>query len=551
MDFGWKSLLPPLIAIFLAISFRRVIPALGAAIVVAAYLLAIYSPVDQNKFVLGLDILFREQLYGHLMNWDKQRVFIFSLTLGAMVGVIESVGGMEALVQTLIRRVKTRRGGQVLVWILGLGVFFDDYANSLLLGTTMRSTADRLRFSRAKLAYLVDSTAAPVAGLAIVSTWVATEISYIDGGLRAAGVASQVTAFSVFMESIAFRFYAVFALALVFIIAWTNRDFGPMLAAEQDSIRNGNREGDMGNVEGKQLHYPPFYWLTAVLPVSLCVLVVLGMLVKSGKETLVEEGRLTPELTGIQYWGEVFGSSDSYNALVWGSGVGLLTALLLGFTVSRVPAQRIFLGLFKGALHILPAMVILWLAWALSGMTDEEHLNTGGYLSDLLAASGMPGWTLPSAVFAISGLVALATGTSWGTMALLTPLSIKLAVTAGATSVGEAAALADGGPLLVAVVGAVLAGSIFGDHCSPISDTTVLSSRASGCDHILHVRTQMPYALLGGGVAVFLGTIPSGLGFPAPLSLALGIVVLWLGVMMLGTRADQVVEAEASADELD
>jgi Na+/H+ antiporter NhaC len=558
MDYGWTSLLPPFIAILIAIVTRRVIPALAAAVLVGGGLLAYYGRPEENFAAAVIDIVWWDHLYPQLASWDKQRVLIFSLTLGAMVGVIEAVGGMEALVQSLSRRVKTRRGAQLLVWFLGLGVFFDDYANTLLLGSTMRSTADRMKFSRAKLAYLVDSTAAPVAGLALISTWVAVEISYIQEGLSAAGVSPDVSAFSVFLNTIAYRYYAIFALVLVAIIAWTGRDFGPMLAAEREAAGNGQRASNEDAEQGSlaeiadistrfRAHYPRGYWLTAVVPVLLCIVVVLVLLITTGQASMREAGGgANPTSSGLQYWGEVFGNSDSYGALLWGTGIGLAAALGLGIATGRTRWEAMLLGLVRGAWHLLPAMLILWFAWALSDMTRAQHevsgeakLNTGGFLAQQLESSGMPGWLLPTAVFVTSGLVAFATGTSWGTMALLTPLSIQLAVKAASEGLGEAGiVLETGGPLLVATVGAVLAGSILGDHCSPISDTTVLSSRASGCDHILHVRTQMPYALVGGIVAIVLGTIPSGFGVPAWVSLTLGTVVLVGIVRVVGTPVE-------------
>lgn len=558
MDYGWTSLLPPFIAILIAIVTRRVIPALAAAVLVGGGLLAYYGRPEQHFVPAVVDIVWWDHLWPQLESWDKQRVLIFSLTLGAMVGVIEAVGGMEALVQSLSRRVKTRRGSQLLVWFLGLGVFFDDYANTLLLGSTMRSTADRMKFSRAKLAYLVDSTAAPVAGLALISTWVAVEISYIQEGLSAAGVSSDVSAFTIFLQTIAYRYYAIFALVLVAIIAWSGRDFGPMLVAEREAAGNGEpgskgeaeqgSAAEIADISNRFLaHYPRGYWMTAVVPVLLCIVVVLVLLITTGQAAMREAQSVTAETQGgLQYWGEVFGNSDSYGALLWGTGIGLVTALGLGVATGRTRMAAMLLGLVKGAWHLLPAMFILWFAWALSDMTREQHevtkeamLNTGGFLAQQLEASGLPGWLLPTAVFVTSGLVAFATGTSWGTMALLTPLSIQLAVTAALEGSGGAGGvLENGGPLLVATVGAVLAGSILGDHCSPISDTTVLSSRASGCDHILHVRTQMPYALLGGLVAIVMGTIPSGFGVPAWVSLLLGTLALIGMVRLVGTKVE-------------
>ncbi|XZE54792.1 Na+/H+ antiporter NhaC family protein [Planctomycetaceae bacterium SH139] len=581
MDYPWLSIVPPLIAIGLAIASRQVILSLGMSIIVGAILLTSPvgpSPVGPSESAAGAIWLVRfwqslwfDHLWPALQSWDHQRVFIFSLTLGAMVGVIEAAGGMEVLVRQLMRRVKSRRAGQGLVWGLGLGIFFDDYANTLLLGTTMRSTADRLRFSRAKLAYLVDSTAAPVAGLALVSTWVATEISLIGDGLRAAGVNPEITPFTIFLASIPYRFYAILALLMVAFVAWSGRDFGPMLTEERRCLGllpQSSLAGSAVATESTTIHQaealaaeppverqlPGWLWLFAVIPVVVCVLVVLRWLVQTGQAAVGET-----QLTGIRYWGEVLGNADSYQALVWGSVAGLLTAIACGLLAAwlesatwapgsrglgrqadfAMGAANCFWGAVRGAFQLVPAMMILWFAWSLSSMTDEAFLNTGGYLADKLQSSRMPEWFLPSAVFVTSGFVALSTGTSWGTMAILTPISIKLAVAAGAVAVGAEEAANTGGPLLLATVGAVLAGAIFGDHCSPISDTTVLSSRACGCDHILHVRTQLPYAMLVGGVSILLGTIPSGLGFNVWWSLVLGTFALLVLLYVLGRRGDQ------------
>lgn len=541
MEYGWLSLLPPMIAILLAVLTRRVVLSLGLAILSGAMLLnrdgAGGGPID-GMFALA----WRDHLLPALTDHAHLQVLAFSLLLGGMVGVLDAGGGMAALVRSLAGRVRDRRGGQLAVWGLGLGIFFDDYANTLLLGTTMRSSADRLRFSRAKLAFLVDSTAAPIAGLALVSTWVATEISLIGEGLAAAGVRSEMTAFSVFLASVPYRFYAWMALVLVGIIAWTGRDFGPMLRAEREAWARPTQDEmpDEKLPQGGR-----FLWMAAVLPVVACVLTVAVLLVKTGRPAVAESG-----FTGLRYWGEVIGNADSYIALVWGGAVGLAVALLLGAVARQSTAARLLLGAARGAAQLLPAMLVLWLAWSLSNMTEGvtvkdgrivegPFLDTGGFLADQLRGSGMPGWMLPTAVFATAGLVAFSTGTSWGTMAILTPLSVQLAVAAAAASIGAEAALVAGGPLLIPVVGAVLAGSIFGDHCSPISDTTVLSSRASGCPHMLHVQTQLPYALLAGAVAVVCGTIPSGLGFPAWASLLVGIGGLAVAMRVLGKTVEE------------
>lgn len=547
MEYGWWSLLPPVIAIVLAILTRQVIVSLGVAIVVGALQLSWLEPGWSDFF----KSLFVEHLWFQFWNTSHLQVFLFSVTLGAMVGIIEAIGGMESLARSLMRRVRTRRGGQLLVWGFGLGVFFDDYANTLLLGSTMRSAADRLRFSRAKLAYLVDSTAAPVAGLALVSTWVATEISLIGEGMQQAGIASTTTPFAVFLASVPTRTYAILALVMVAAVAITKRDFGPMLREEQ--LRWSQPSSVAADEEDAT--DSPWLWWTAVLPVAVCVGVIAVVLVQTGTQSVGES-----ELSGLRYWGEVVGNADSYIALVIGSCAGFACAILASLAAiygqqTKRRGSAIFWGSLRGAFQILPAMLILWLAWTLSGMTEGASyedgelvrgpfLDTGGFISATLDDANLAAWFLPTAVFIAAGFVALSTGTSWGTMALLTPLSVQLAVAAGRA---EGADVTDGGPYLIAVVGAVLAGAIFGDHCSPISDTTVLSSRASGCDHILHVRTQLPYAIYVGAITLAVGTIPSGFGISPWISIPTGSVLIFAGLLLFGRNAESDLSAESSS----
>ncbi|HBJ34770.1 MAG TPA: hypothetical protein DDZ51_08405, partial [Planctomycetaceae bacterium] len=496
------------------------------------------------------------------------RALIFSLLLGAMVGVLESGGGMRSLVSRLARNIRSRRGGQMLITGLGLGIFFDDYANTLLVGGTMRTTADRFGISRAKLAYLVDSTAAPVAGLSPISTWVVSEISYVAAGLSLAAT-TDVSAFALFMASMPYRFYAIFALVMVITIAVSDRDFGPMRSLGITAGRTDHRlaqetatstASDTPEASAEspswlaRLLGGPAKWFrdpifgttdpsaeteplperlgwAAVIPVLACVFAVITSLYLSGR------GAVDEQMTGfLRIAGTVISNGDSYQSLIHGGAVGLLLAMILHRVLGAVSHRRVLWGALRGALQMLPAMVILWLAWALSAQTGEDKLDTGGYLASRLSEQVSPLF-LPTAVFLVAGAVAFSTGTSWGTIAILTPLSIELSLRIGA---GSSAELADPfGPVCVATVGSVLAGAIFGDHCSPLSDTTILSSRASGCDHLVHVRTQMPYALSVGLITILLGTLPAAWGISPYVCLALGTIAIVAMVMIVGKRPDQ------------
>ncbi|QDS96197.1 Na+/H+ antiporter family protein [Roseimaritima multifibrata] len=540
MTFGILSLLPSAIAILLAIITRRVLASLGIAVVVGALLLAWRLPVSPEPFGEGsmLPEAFRgsfplrslgylgSHLYFSVFDFDHIRVLVFSLLLGGMTGVLEASQSMRAVMQTLAARIRGRKGGQSLIAGMGLAIFFDDYANTLLLGGTMRRVSDKLRISRAKLAYLVDSTAAPVAGLAVVSTWVATEISLIGEGIPE-GV--DVTAFSLFLQSIAYRFYPVFALILVLVIARTGRDFGPMLAAEREAVRGipagENASNDQPDSDAILPPARGWQWISAVLPVVLCVFAVGWSLYQTGTATLLESGDRIPP--GVEGWGLIIGNADSYNALVIGGATGLLAAVLLGWMADFTFAglRTLGIGILRGAWQIMPAMFVLWLAWALSAMADEGHLDAGGYLKNQIS-DRLAEWALPTVVFLVAALVAFSTGTSWGTMALLTPLAVQLGFQVSGGAEVNASVLA--------ATGAVLAGSIMGDHCSPISDTTVLSSRACGCDHVQHVRTQMPYSLLAGGVAVGAGTLPAAMGMSPWIGMVIGAAALYGVVRFCG-----------------
>ncbi|TWT83758.1 Malate-2H(+)/Na(+)-lactate antiporter [Planctomycetes bacterium CA13] len=523
MQHGFESLLPPIVAIALAILTRQVLLPLGTGIFVGAVLLS-YSQPEARWFDSVL--VFLESLYRSVHDFDHLQTLAFTLLLGAMVGVMEYGGGIRSLVTNLSSRIRTRSGAQTMISLSGLAIFFDDYANTLLIGGTMRSPADRYGLSRSKLAYLVDSTAAPVAGLSVISTWTAIEISYMADGLSAAGVSDGSAAFALFLESIPYRFYPFLALAMVFAVSITGRDFGPMRRAEQKALDESPdlvanlTEGSSGYDASE----PKRLWLASVIPIALCVAAIGIVLVITG----TNEATILESMGPLRAAIETLGSGNSYLALIAGGAMGLFAAILMHMAIADCGLQRLLDGAMRGALQMMPAMLILWLAWALSAMTRPDALDTGGYLSSVLSNRLDPR-LLPTAVFLISGFVAFSTGTSWGTMAILTPLSVTLSLQLDIS--GDPS-----GVICLATAGSVLAGAILGDHCSPISDTTVLSSRASGCDHLQHVQTQMPYALTVATVSILCGCLPCMLGISPWACLATGVMAIFLLVRLVGRR---------------
>ncbi|EKK02368.1 Na+/H+ antiporter family protein [Rhodopirellula baltica SH28] len=534
MTDGIESLLPPAVAIILALLTRRVLFPLAIGIFVGTWLLASNEDGGVASTLVQSSKQFFFTIDQSVRDWDHLHVLAFTLLLGGMVGVLESAGSMARMISGWTRRVSTRRGGQTLIGFTGLLIFFDDYANTLLVGGTMRTTAERYGISRAKLAYLVDSTAAPVAGLTLVSTWVATELSYLQTGLTDAGIETTNMTFSVFLHSLPYRFYPLLALWFVFVIARSGRDFGPMWTEENTASR-------------KPSH--PYRWTSstswrdtfaAVMPIVICLIVISGVLVWTGLQTPIEG-----EMSTWQTFGHVIGNGNSYLALVAGGAAGLVVAGTLAMLLSKVSWELVAMGTAQGMFQMLPAMAVLWLAWGLSSLTATEQLNTGGYLASILDTRLPVEW-LPTCVFLLAAFIAFSTGTSWGTMAILTPLSVALSVNLQEAALAASETVAMAGlqstttaslamsPICLATFSSVLAGAIFGDHCSPLSDTTVLSSRACDCNHVLHVRTQMPYALVVGVTCILFGTLPASWGISPWISLLVSAAVLWLIVRVLG-----------------
>ncbi len=527
---GWLSIVPPLLAIVVALLFRRVIPALFLGIWAGAVLIAGVTPGGVGG---GLFATFQVFILDALTDEGHASIVLFTFMIGGMVGIIQKNGGTQGVVNGIIRWASTPKRGQLSTGFLGLAIFFDDYANSLIIGNTMRPVTDRLRISREKLAYIVDSTSAPVASLALVTTWIGFEVGLINEAV--AGIPGlTLDGYGIFLESILYRFYPILALFFVFVIAFTDREFGPMYDAEHRARTTGAVLGPDARVDDAaaedDVFLPPagkpHRAINAILPIAVLVLGVLVGLWVTGEGSTVRE---------------VIGSADSYKALMWASLAGVLVAALLSVGQRVLTLDETIDSWYEGGKGMLLAMIILLLAWALSATTDALH--TGDYLGSALSDALPPG-LIPAIIFVLAAVTAFSTGTSWGTMGILMPLVVKLT-----WGVMEANAIADPEHfyLLYSAVSCVLAGAVWGDHCSPISDTTILSSMASGCDHIAHVRTQLPYAMLVGVVALGVGTVPTGFGFPWWASLLIGAALLVVGLRYFGKPVvghDEVVTAD-------
>ena len=536
---GWLSILPPLIAIVLALAFRDVLVALFAGIVSGALILYGWNPVtavarSADRFVVGA-----------LANTDHAKIIFFSMMLGGMVGLISKSGGTQGIVERLKKYATSARRGQVATWLMGIAIFFDDYANSLIVGSTMRPITDRLRISREKLAYIVDSTAAPVASLFPISTWIGFEVGLIAAAFQQIGFAKNP--YLAFIDSIPFRFYPILALVLGFTIAFACRDFGPMLRAERRASETGKviADGDtpLADYTSSGLAPEPGAVLrsrNAIIPMLVVIVVAIGGMYVSGADGLNRADYPT-----MSSWlREVFGNAASLDALIWASLASILVAVGLAISQRILTLKQSMEALVEGFRSMLLAIMVLILAWAIGDITGVLH--TADWVVSLTEGVLSPHF-LPVLVFLAAAAISFATGTSWGTMGILMPLVIpiahRLSTAAGPSMEGEVYYM-----LMLGTVSSVLAGSVWGDHCSPISDTTILSSMGSSCDLIAHVRTQMPYAIGVGVLAMLLGDIPTAYGLSPWISIAAGIAIIIAVVMIFGKRSDYTGEVAPVSD---
>ncbi len=513
---SWVSILPPLLTIAVALAFKRVVPALFLGIWMGAWII---NDFGLTGLWTGLLDTFQVFVLNALANPDHTAIVLFSMMVGGMVGIISHNGGMQGIVNHIVKWADSARHACLATASLGLAIFFDDYANTLVVGNTMRPVTDSMRVSRAKLAYIVDSTAAPVACIAIVTTWIGYEIGLIGDSLsKMEGLDGE--AYLMFLNTIPYSFYPIMAIAFVFMVSASGRDFGPMLEAERHAQQNGSQNPDLDRKNAEEtdsirlMEGKPQRAFNAYIPILVMVLGVVVGLYVTGKEASSDIAEPTLQ--------QIIGNADSYIALMWASLSSMMTAALLSLVQRIMNLEEVVNAWFNGLSAMLMAMIILILAWSLGEVSDI--LKTADFLVSVLGDT-LPVFTLPTIVFLLAAATAFATGSSWGAMGILFPLAMPLT---WAVMVAQGQAGPEHMHILYSSISAILAGAVWGDHCSPISDTTILSSLASGCDHIEHVRTQLPYAMTVGGVAILIGSIPTALGLPWWLGMTVGLLILWL-----------------------
>ena len=522
--YGAWTLIPPVVAIVLAFITKDVILSLFIGVFSGTFLLSvIHANVFSATVSAFTDVVAR--IVNSMASSGNAGVILQVLCIGGVVALITKTGGTKAVAIWLGKRAKTGVSAQISTWLMGLFVFFDDYANSLIVGPVMRPITDKFKVSREKLAFIIDATAAPIAGIAVISTWVGLEVSLIRSGYEQIGI-TDINAFAIFVETVPYRFYNIFMLCFVIYVAFMKRDFGPMLTAERRAaagkIHSSNSR--VANLEDKALEPKEGVKLeskNAIVPLITLILGAFTSFYFSGLNDLqgAELEAALAEPFSFHTFQTTFGHANSSVALFQSALLATVVAIFMSVYKKIFSVREAIETWVTGWKTMIITLVILLLAWSLSSVIKE--LGTSRYLVDLLSSS-TPKFILPVAIFLLGSFISFSTGTSYGTMGILMPLAIPLAnavaINSGLTGNAMHA-------YMIVSISAVLTGAIFGDHCSPISDTTILSSMGAGCDHLDHVKTQMPYSLTVCAISVVMGYLPVALGLSIWIALPLGLLV--------------------------
>ncbi|RJP32407.1 MAG: hypothetical protein C4527_06115 [Candidatus Omnitrophota bacterium] len=518
MEATFFSLVPPLVAIILCVLLREAILALFVGIVVGALYIYDFSPL---AFFRAVDDI----IISAFTDRDHAVTIFFTVFMGGLVEILNRSPSAHELIRSLTDRIRTRVRATIIIWFSGMIFFIDDYANALIVGNTYRKIADNLKISREKLAYIVDTTSAPITSLALVSTWIGIEITLISDQLKAEG-STLYTGYGLFISSIPYRFYPLLALFFALMVCVLGRDFGPMLRAERNALKSESQEEDEADlhkktkdiVRGKKA-WLVFLPLLLLLIGSICMLGIHGHI----KGAVIDPDQLWQTVINL------FSAADPFLCLLWATMISCLIALIIHPLFLKEKLLDVFSHWMEGCRGMFTISVILTLAWSIGDIC--QLLKTGDYVAVLLGKDFNP-YYLPFLTFLFAAIISFATGTSFGTMGILMPIAVPLALRLGV----------DNPEIIYGAVGSVLGGAIFGDHCSPLSDTTILSSGASGCPVTAHVNTQLPYALLVAAVAGI--CLAFGIWEPIPpwLMLIVGGCILFGILYFFGKKPENTVE---------
>lgn len=526
---GMLTLLPTLLAIILAFITKRVYFSLFLGIWAGTFLLSSTDGVQLGDFYQSFDKIILTFMSVLSDSWSAS-IIAQVITIGGLIAVIGKNGGSFAIAEAIAKKAKSARSAQLLSCFTSLFIFFDDYANCLITGPVMQPVTDKLKVSREKLSFIIDSTAAPIAGIALISTWIGYELGLIRDAYTIAGIIDP-NPYEIFIATIPYRFYNLFMLGFVVLIALINKDFGPMLSAEQRArqtgvtfINNSYEEKDSfldpePNIKHRMSN--------AIIPILVLIIGSFVGIWYSGHKTLMAQNPdFASNISIYKYILEILGASDVILEMFKASFLASIVAIILSAATKTMTCFHAIDVWVSGAKNLLNTVLVLLLAWSISSIIKE--LGTNIFLAELLKKSLNPS-LIPTLTFALSSFIAFSTGTSFATMGMILPLAVPLA----ATLSGDPNSF-----ITLVTAGSVLSGAIVGDHCSPISDTTILSSSGAGCSLIDHVNTQLPYSMVVAGISIFFGYFLIALNVSIIWAYIFGFLGMALTIWFIGKNPD-------------
>ncbi|PCG20523.1 Na+/H+ antiporter NhaC family protein [Brachyspira sp. G79] len=534
--YGMLGIIPPLLAIILALVTKEVIISLTLGILSGTLIIA-------HGNIFTAITIFTDKVAEMSGDAWNIRILLFCALLGAFVSMLSKTGATKAFGLWASKYLKTKKSILIFTWFFGLIIFIDDYFNSLSVGTVMRPAFDQNKISRAKLAYILDSTAAPVCILAPISTWVVTVMSYIRDSEGFESL--NISEFVFFIKMIPYSVYPLLALAFVVLMALVFKDFGPMKRSEDNAQKGKLFDEELygdcpGNLESSSNDTAKWYDMVIAIVVLIIVCIVMfpvttymGLIGKEGIDTF------SAAMSSISL-NQAFLDTDASKALFYGAVISIIIMYIYYMARRLLNIRSAGNSIIEGIKSMVPALVVLALAWSIGSVIksspEDGGLGLAAFLSEAVKGGGFPLWILPAIGYLLGCVIAFSTGTSWGTFAILIPIVIPIAngLAAGNGYTGDALL-----NILLISVGSVVSGAVFGDHCSPISDTTILSSTGSNCPLLEHVATQIPYAGLV-AISSFVGVVVGGITLSPIAALLIGFIVMCILALLAPKFYDRV-----------
>lgn len=509
------ALVPALIAIVLALITKEVYSSLFIGIFMGALFFTGFNPISAFEFFINGQYVVGEEtktagLVSVLSNSYNVGIIIFLVVLGAMVSLLNKSGGSKAFGEWASNNIHTKIGALLATWFFGVLIFVDDYFNCLTVGSVMRPVTDKHKISRAKLAYIIDATAAPVCIIAPISSWAAAVSGYVEGQ----------NGLDLFIKAIPYNYYAIFTMLFIVLTSILGINFGKMKKCEKAAMNGDLYFGDQ--VVNRETSYNeesilgPGKVIDLIIPILVLVALCVVGLIYSGGYYDASNAECFHKFI------ESFSNADASVGLAMGSILSLIFAILY-YLIKRVLSfQNIMNSLADGFKNMVPAILILTFAWTLKSMTDALDAET--FIKEA-TANNINNFSslLPAIIFVIGAFISFSTGTSWGTFGILIPIVVNLMSIVNPQ-------------LMIIGISSAMAGSVFGDHCSPISDTTIMSSAGAQCEHLLHVSTQLPYALSVAFVSLICYIVAGIVQNPVS-PIIVGIIVMTVSLLILKAKS--------------